>query len=66
MLRPPAHFSTHKQFYTVKTFFSLFLPQMKRKEELSIQEGTLKQNQDLVISGHLLRGDLVSTENSSL
>lgn len=64
MLRTPAQFSIHKQFYPVKLFFSLFLPQMKRKEEQFTQEGTLKQNQDLPIAGPLTGGDLVAVENS--
>jgi len=65
MLRTPAQFSIRKPFYTVKTFFSLFLPQMKRKEGQSTQEEPLKQNQDLPIAGPLMGGDLVASENRS-
>lgn len=64
MLRTPAQFSIHKQFYTVKAFFFFFL-QLKRKEKQLSQEGTLKQNQDLFIAGPLIGGNLVATGTGS-
>lgn len=64
MLRSPAQFSIRKQFYTVKTFFFLFL-QLMRKEKQPSQEGTLEQNQDLFIAGPLMGGDLEATGTGS-